>query len=506
MSSSDNKRIAKNTAMLYFRMIFLTLINIYCVRITLEALGVEDYGIYNVIGSAVWSLAILKVTMSSATQRFFSYHLGRNDYINYSKTFTSLLGGFIIIAIITIIIGEILGVFFLNSWLRIPTDRLFAAKYVYQLSLITVASDMIMIPYVSSIIANEKMSAFAIFSIIDGILKLVIVYILIICNIDKLILYGYLMLSINIINLIMHITYCQIKFKYCKYIWEWNKKLFKELSSYTGWNMIGSISTTLTVQGQNLLLNIFFGPIINAAKAIGDKIMTVINSFSANLFMAVTPQIIKSYAAGDIQRSINLVMRSSKISYLLLFILSFPLICNMDFILQIWLGKDSKTPDMVIFSQLMLIYCMVNSLEQPITRIIQAKGDIKKYQIYVGLSILSYLPIAALTLYLGGSAPITMIVLIIITMLTQFIRVYIAHFLTGLSKREYLVKVISPIFIITILSIPVYVVNNHYKNLESLSYNIISILTTFAFALLLSWFFGFNKNDKQMIYNITKKK
>lgn len=506
MSFSDNKRIAKNTAMLYFRMIFLTLINIFCVRITLEALGVEDYGIYNVIGSAVGSLAILKVTMSSATQRFFSYHLGKNDYINYSKTFTSLLGGFIIIAIITIIIGEILGVYFLYSWLKIPPDRLFAAKYVYQLSLITVALDMIMIPYVSSIIANEKMSAFAIFSIIDGILKLVIVYILLIYDIDKLILYGYLMLSINIINLIMHITYCQIKFKYCKYIWEWNKKLFKELSSYTGWNMIGSISTTLIVQGQNLLLNIFFGPVINAAKAIGDKIMTVINSFSANLFMAVTPQIIKSYAAGEIQRSINLVIRSSKISYLLLFILSFPLICNMDFILQIWLGKDSKTPDMVFFSQLMLIYCMVNSLEQPITRIIQATGDIKRYQIFVGASTLCYLPLATLALWIGCSAPTTMIVLIAIVIITQFIRVQIAHSQTGLPYREYFTNVISPILIITTLSVPVYFITNHFNNLESLGYNIISILSTLAFALLLSWIIGFNKMDKQMIYNILKKK
>lgn len=314
------------------------------------------------------------------------------------------------------------------------------------------------------------------------------------------------MLSINIINLIMHITYCQIKFKYCKYIWEWNKKLFKELSSYTGWNMIGSISTTLIVQGQNLLLNIFFGPVINAAKAIGDKIMTVINSFSANLFMAVTPQIIKSYAAGEIQRSINLVIRSSKISYLLLFILSFPLICNMDFILQIWLGKDSKTPDMVFFSQLMLIYCMVNSLEQPITRIIQATGDIKRYQIFVGASTLCYLPLATLALWIGCSAPTTMIVLIAIVIITQFIRVQIAHSQTGLPYREYFTNVISPILIITTLSVPVYFITNHFNNLESLGYNIISILSTLAFALLLSWIIGFNKMDKQMIYNILKKK
>ncbi len=503
---SNNKRIAKNTAMLYFRMIFLTLINIYCVRITLEVLGVEDYGIYNVIGSAVWSLAILRVTMSSATQRFFSFHLGKKDYISYSKTFTLLLGGFITIAILTIIIGEILGIVFFNSWLKIPFNRLYAAKYVYQLSLLTLALDMVMIPYVSSIIANEKMSAFAIFSIIDGILKLAVIYILIVCDVDKLIMYGYLMLSINVINIVMHVIYCHIKFKYCQYIWEWNKQLFKELSSYTGWNMIGSVSATLTVQGQNLLLNFFFGPIINAAKAIGDKIMTVVNSFSTNLYMAVSPQIIKSYASGDIQRSINLVIRSSKISYLLLFILSFPLICNMDFILHIWLGNDSKTPDMVIFSQLMLVYCTVNSLEQPVTRIIQATGKIKKYQIWVGVCSLTYIPVAALILYFGGSAPMTMVVLIIITILTLFIRIHIAHMQTGLSYSLYLFKVISPVLITSLLSLPIFFIVNHHIFTNSIGWNITLIVSTLIYAILTSWIIGFNKEDKQLIRKILEKK
>lgn len=502
MTSTANKTIAKNTAMLYFRMLFLTIINIYCVRVTLETLGVEDYGIYNVIGSAVWSLSILKITMSSATQRFFAFHLGKKDYDAYSKTFTTLLIGFIIIAIITLIVGEILGFYFLNSWLKIPADRLYAAKYVYQLSLLTVVLDLIMVPYVSSIIANERMSAFAIFSIADGLLKLAVVFLLVICNYDKLILYGYLMLAVNVVIFLMHYVYCRIEFKYCKYIFEWNKAHFKELISYTGWNMIGSISATLTIQGQNILLNIFFGPMINAAKAIGDKIMNVVNSFSSNLYMAVSPQIIKSYASGDLERSRNLVIRSSKISFMLLYIISFPIICKMDFILQLWLGNDSKTPDMVVFSQLMLIYCLAFSLEQPITRIIQATGNIKKYQIYIGIFTLSFIPVAALLLWFGAPAPSTMITQIAIVIISQYIRVYIAHNQTGLSYQRYLKEVIIPIVVISSLSIPIYILLDNELVTDSAFLNIIGFVSTFILSVILSLTIGMTKQDRSLIYKL----
>ncbi len=506
MASSANARIAKNTGLLYFRLLFLTAINLYAVRITLEALGVIDYGVYNTIASVVGSLSVLNGAMTSATQRFLSFHLGKEDYLAYSKSFSMLLLGFVILAVALMIIGEGVGWYFLDGRLRIPPDRMYAAEWILQTSLLTFGINLAIIPYAAQIVANERMGAFALFSIVDGVLKLAVVFILISSHGDRLILYGVLILAETVGLLLMHIFYCHRHFRYCRYIWEWNKKLFRELTGYTGWNLLGSTSAMLATQGQNILLNIFFGPVINAAKAIGDRINNVIHGFSTNLYMAVSPQIIKSYAAGDYQRTFSLVMNSSKFGFLMLFMIAFPLICNMRGWLLLWLGPDSHSEDMTQFACWMLIYSLVVSLEQPISRLIQATGNIKWYQICVGAITLMFIPVAALVLWLGGSAIMTVVVLTCIMALAQVVRLIIARRQVGFACRPYLMKVILPLAGVALWAIPCYFLFSSYLASERLMPLIGGTLLCGLFELTLIWFTALSSHERGLALGFVRKK
>lgn len=498
----ENSRIVKNTGLLYIRLIFLTIINLYSVRVTFEALGDIDYGIYNMIASIAGALSILTGAMTSASQRFLSVHLGKYDYGRYSHTFTMLIISFFITSVIVIVIGEALGYLFIEHWLKIPSDRVTASYWVYQASLMALIFSLMTIPYTSSIVANEKMDAFAAFSVVEGVLRLAIVLILLHSGGDRLELYGFLTAIISIIIFLMSMQYCHVKFKYCKYIWKWDKELFKQLTNYTGWNLFGSISAMLATQGQNILLGIFFGPLINVAKGTADKIMHVISGFSTNLYMAVSPQIIKSYAAEDYVRANNLVLKTSKLAFLLIFILSFPLICNMQGLLNLWLPQSSVSEDMVSFSKLILLYCMIISLESPISRIIQATGKIKKYQLSVGVITLSFIPTAALILWMGGKPVMTIVVQIVIISIAQIVRVIVAHNQVGLDYVEYLKTVVISLCKVAIVAIPIYFIFEinapTTKYIETILYTILSGLLGMTIAILL----GLNKTDRVFIKEI----
>ncbi len=500
-------RIIKNTGLLYSRLIFLTFVNLYAVRITLDALGDIDYGIYNVIASLVASLSILTGAMTSATQRFLSFHLGRQDYEQYSKTFSLLLLCFLGITGLLIIIGEPLGIWAIKDWLNYPPDRINAVYWVFQTSLAAFAIGLITIPYTSSIVANEKMNAFALFSVVEGLLKLGIAFILIHYGRDRLILYSVLTMLTSIVVLGMSIQYCHSNFKYCKYIWTWDKGIFTQLYQYTGWNLFGSVSGILATQGQNILLNIFFGPIINTSKAIADRIQHVINGFSVNLYMAASPQIIKSYAANDHERALRLVTKTSKMSFLLIFVLSFPLICNMKDLLGIWIIKSTETPDMTIFSKLVLLYCLALSLEPPISRIIQATGNIRKYQVCIGAITLSFIPTAALALWLGASAPTTLVIQIIVLLIAQFVRIIIAHSQVKLDYKIYFYEVAFPIIKILVIAIPSYfILEPTLFTIPGFWGTLINTALAGIWGCAIVALLGLNKSDWAMIKEIITKR
>ncbi|MCM1489657.1 MAG: MATE family efflux transporter [Muribaculum sp.] len=502
---SNNARIAKNTGLLYFRMIFITLINFYAVRVTLDALGEVDYGVFNVVSSVVASLSLLSGAMTSASQRFLSFHLGRNDYHNYSHTFTLLLLAFIVISLILILIGESMGYFFVEKWLDIPKDRVGSAYWVYQASLVAFLFSFVTIPYTSSIIANERMDAFAVFSLVEGVLKLGIALWLSVYGGDRLELYGSLTALSSIVVFFMSMQYCHAKFKYCKYIWVWNKDIFRQLSAYTGWNLFGSISGILSNQGQAVLLNIYFGPIVNTAKAIADRIQHVIQGFSINLYMAVSPQIIKSYAAEDHQRAHSLVLKTSKLAFLLIFIMSFPLMCTIEGVLDLWLGSGKVTATMIGFSKLMLLYCMVITLEQPVTRIVQASGEIKRYQLSVGVITLMYIPVALLVLLSGGSALTTMIVQIAILIVAQVVRVVVAHRQVGIDYGKYLSVAIYPIIKVMLVSLPVYLVLNIQLENYNWSLVLLRLVVSGLMGAFVALFVGMTGDERKLIADMVRK-
>lgn len=504
---ADNKRIVRNTGLLYFRLIFLTLINLYTVRVTLEALGDLDYGIYSVISSVVAALSILTGAMSSASQRFLAFHLGRDEKEEYSRTFTLLLVTFVALAGVLCLIGEGAGWYFIGGQhLKLAPGRTEAAWWVFQTSLVAFAAGLVTIPYSASIIANEKMDAFALFSIVEGVLKLLLVLYLIRYGGDRLILYSILTMAIGLLVLGLHAVYCKVKFKYCRYVWHWDKSLFIKLSGYTGWNLFGSISGVLARQGQNILLNIFFGPLINASKAIADGIRNVVGGFSVNLYMAVSPQIIKAYAAGDMERTFTLVLKSSRMSFLLLLVMVFPLICNMDGLLQIWLKQTDGLPDVGAFSRLVLVYSLVFSLESPITRLIQATGDIRRYNVSVGIVTLSFIPVAAVTLWAGASPVSTVVVLIILIAIAQVVRVVIAHSQVGLSYRGYAKEVILPIAKTCAVGIPLYIAMADFLPRGGLIPTLTGVAVTFAESLFLAGVLGMTKDDRATIEKLIKEK
>ncbi|MDE6341269.1 MAG: hypothetical protein K2K93_03035 [Muribaculaceae bacterium] len=504
--NAANGRIVRNTGLLYVRLIFLTLVNLYTVRVTLEALGQVDYGIYDVIASVVASLSVLTGAMTSASQRFLSYHLGREDYEQYSVTFSLLLICFIGIALALIAVGEVFGTFFIKDRLTIPPDRLTAAYWVFQASLLSFAFGLITIPYMSSIVANERMDAFAIFSVVEGVLKLGVAIWLVHHAGDRLILYGVLVAVITICVFLMQMCYCHARFKYCRYVWKWHRHIFVELSKYTGWNLFGSVSAILATAGQNILLNIYFGPVINASKAIADKIQHVINGFSINLYMAVSPQIIKSYAAEDYRRAMRLVLMSSKFSFMLIFVLAFPLICNMDAILEFWLGDDSHTPFMAAFSQLILVYCLIFTLESPISRIIQATGNIRRYQMSVGLITISYIPITAGVLYLGATPVMTLVMLMIIMSIAQCVRIYVAHQQVNLPYGEYFRKVLMPIGRVAVTGVPLYWAMTEWQVSGFWASLVLKTAVALIFGVTIAAILGLDGEDRKMMKDFIKSK
>lgn len=446
---SDNGRIIKNTLFLYFRMILLTVINIFTVRIVLDALGVENYGIFSVISSAVLMLGFIQGTLSSATQRYFSFQLAQKDVEGFRKLFSLVMICFMIVAGFVLLAGGIAGPFIVDDFLNIPSGRETAATWVYYSSLGTFTLGLVTIPFTASMISHEKMNGFAYLSIFDGMVKLGVAYAVMYSTYDHLIFYAILSFLQSLVTFLFYAVYCRKTFEGVRFKWCWEKKVIKELMSYTGWNLFGSVSGVLSTSGQGIVLNLFFGPVVNAAKGIADRIYSVVQSFATNFYLAVSPQIVKSYAVKDLTRMFSLVTSSTKFSFFLLLLISYPLIICMPALLIIWLGENKVSPEMIIFSQLALVLTLVNSLEQPITQMIRATGKIRNYQISVGIFTLSYLPIAILVLWLGASPQSTMTVLILLMLFVQIIRIIVAKRQMKFPVKEYVRKALLPILIVS---------------------------------------------------------
>jgi O-antigen/teichoic acid export membrane protein len=437
---SNNKRIARNTAMLYFRMLLIMAVSLFTLRVVLKTLGTTDYGIYNVVGAIVVMFSFFSNTMASASQRFFAFELGRNDIPQLKKTFSLTITIYAIIAVIVLILAETIGLWLLNTQMVIPANRMEAANWVYQFSVLSFLITIITIPYNAAIIARENMKVYAYVSIFEVVMKLVIVYILVYFSYDKLKLYASLMFLVTCIITFIYRTVCKQKYAECRFHFYWDKGLFYTLIGYSGWNLFGAMAGILNNQGINILLNIFFGPVVNAARAIAYRVNDAVNQFVMNFLTAVRPQITKYYAAEENDKMMKLVFQSSKFSFFLLFLLSMPVLLETNYIFEVWL---KETPEYVVaFTRLVIITALIDSLSYPLMTAAQATGEIKRYQAVVGGTMLLNLPISYCFLKAGFFPQVTMYIAIVISIICFSLRLWLLKGMVGLSIRDYFKKVI----------------------------------------------------------------
>lgn len=504
MSLSDNnKRIAQNTLMLYFRMLLIMGVSLFTVRVVLDTLGEVDYGLFNVVGGIVTMFSFLSGTMASASQRFFSFEIGLNNIQQLKKTFAMTMTIYAIIAVVIFVLAETVGLWFLNNKMTIPSDRMVSARWVYQFSIFSFMMTMFTIPYNAAIIAHERMKVYAWGSISEALLKLIIVYLLVIFSYDKLKLYAVLMFVVTALVTFAYRTYCQRNFEESRFSFYWETRLFKEIISFSSWNLFGSMAVVFKNQGINILLNVFFNPTINAARAIAYQVNTAINQFVTNFSTAVNPQITKYYAAGEKKRMMKLVFQSSKFSYFLLFLLSMPLLLETKFILSIWL---KELPEYVtLFTRLVIINALIDSLTGPLITSALATGRIKIYQIVVGGTMLLNLPVSYVLLKLGFPPQSTMYVAIIISIINLFLRLIMLRKMMEFPMWPFIFDVVMKIGLVTLIAyiIPLALI---IELRESLLRFMIVLVSGFIMSGLTIYFVGLSSGDRRFVRETVQKK
>ncbi|SEM43896.1 Na+-driven multidrug efflux pump [Chryseobacterium taichungense] len=501
----STNNIAKNTAFLYFRMFLILFITLYTSRIVLKNLGASDYGIYSLVGGIVVLFGFLNSAMSSATQRYLSYDIGKGDLINLNKTFSITMTIHIGIGILILILAETIGLWYLNNILSFPVERTKAVNYVYQFSILSFLLNILQVPYNALIIARERMKVYAYVSVIEVLLKLFIVYILIYIKDDKLIIYSILTFTVSLIIRLIYQIYCRRNFIESKYKFIYDKEYFIELISYSGWNLFGNIASVSRNQGNNLILNLFFGTLINAAYGITMQVQSAVNIFISNFQLAVNPQIIKNHSVGNIKESIKLIVISSKLSFVLTLILISPVILNIDFILEVWLIDSPKYTNYLV--KWCLICLLIDSISGPLMTGIQATGKIKTYQAVVGSIVFLNLPISYFLLkYKIINTPnLVFYTWFIISIISLFIRLYFMKTVLNFNIKEFLVKHLSKLLVISILSFTLIKLINTYLILDDL-FKVTFITTLYLMIMIIIiYFFGTGKDEKVIIKKLLKK-
>ncbi len=495
-TSQNNKRIAKNTLLLYFRMLFMMAVSLYTSRVVLHTLGVEDFGIYNVVGGVVAMFSVISGSLSAAISRFVTYELGKGDKDKLIRIFSSSVTIQLGLGFIILILAEVVGVWFLNTKMTIPTDRMHAANWVFQLSILTFIINLISVPYNAVIIAHEKMSAFAYISILEVVAKLIIVYMLLWSPFDKLIFYAILMASVALIIRFVYGYYCKRHFEECTYHFIFDKELLKNMFSFAGWNFIGAASSVLRDQGGNIVINLFCGPAVNAARGIAYQVNNAISGFVSNFMMALNPQITKSYATGDKQYMMTLIHQGARLSFYILLILSLPVIIDAHYILTLWLKIVPEHT--TLFVQLVLIFAMSESISNPLITAMLATGNIRNYQIVVGGLQIMNLPISYILLKYGCIPEAVLIVAICISQCCLVARLYMLRVMIGLSIRNYMSKVYFNVLTVTILSAIIPYISSYYMNETFICFImicVISVICTFT----VIYFIGCNRKERRFI-------
>lgn len=500
-TSNNNKRIAKNTLLLYFRMLLTMVVSLYTSRVVLDALGVEDYGIYNVVGGVVAMFSMLSGSLSAAISRFITFELGTGNREKLARVFSSSVTIQLGLCAIVLLLAETVGLWFLNNKMVIPESRIYATNWVYQLSLLTFVINLISIPYNATIIAHERMSAFAYISIFEAVSKLIVAFCIVISPIDRLILYAIMLATIAIIIRLIYGVYCKKLFEECTYHFIYDHDLLKQMFGFAGWNFIGAASCVLREQGGNIVINLFCGPAVNAAKGIASQVNAAIQSFVTNFMTALNPQITKSYASGNRQYMMTLLFQGARLSYYILLLLSLPVIVNTNYILQLWLAKVPEHT--VFFVQLVLIFGMCESISSPLITAMLATGKIRNYQLVVGGCQMMNFPVSYILLRLGAIPETVLIVAIAISQLCLITRLYMLRGLIGLKAQDFIKKVYINVIVVTILSaiIPFVLASTLEDNIWSF---IVLCVVTVSSTLLVELYVGCTSKEREFVVSKVK--
>lgn len=474
-------------------------VSLYTSRIVLQTLGVTDFGIYNVVGGTVTMLGFFSSSMATSTQRFLNVGMATRDHVGLRQVFSTAINAQAIIGLITVVLLETVGLWFVYNKLVIPESQMSDAIWVYQCSVLTFFISMISIPYNAAIIAHEKMSAFAYMSIIEIFAKLAIAYALLMTNSNRLRLYAIMLLTLSVIMRGLYNSYCTRNFKECKYTWIWDKRLIKDMFSFSGWMIFGCFTDLLNSQGVNILINMFFGPVFNASRGIASQVQSAIAQFSANFIMSVNPQITKSFAAKEYDSCYRLVYLASKMSFFLMMFMIIPVLLHSYNILSIWLGEVPPLAN--IFVNLILINYLLRSAYSPIAQINQAYGKVRLYQLSISsLYIINF--VGSYCLFkIGFPVYSTFILSIIISAIGLFSRLLVLKKEVGFSIAEYSKKVILPVSIVFAATI---IVLWPMSNLTS--NNLINIIITCVLSVVFSAIFGYiwglNSSERNSVKRI----
>lgn len=497
-TSANNKRIAKNTLLLYFRMLLIMAVTLYTSRIVLATLGVEDFGIYNVIGGVVAMFSVISGSLSSAISRFITYELGNGNNERLKVIFSSSVVIQVCLALLICILAEIGGVWFLNNKMNIPIERMDAANWVLQCSIVTFMINLISVPYNAAIIAHERMKAFAYVSILEAILKLAVVFALYLSSFDKLATYAVLLVAVALIIRLIYGFYCKKHFEECKFHFVYDRSVLRDIGGFAGWNFIGSASAVLRDQGGNIVINLFGGPVVNAARGIAFQVNNAISGFVTNFMTALNPQIIKSYASGNRDYMMTLIYQGARLSFYMLLLLSLPILVNTHYILDLWLRNVPNHT--VFFVQLVLIFAMSESISNPLVTAQHATGKIRNYQLIVGGLQLMNLPVSYVLLRMGIFPEMVIIVAIVFSQCCLAARLLLLRSMIGLSIRKYVMKVYLNVLIVTIISaiMPFFIGSQLEKSFMNF---ILLSLIAFICTGITIYYVGCNKTERQFISN-----
>lgn len=498
---SNTTRIARNTMALYFRQILIMLVSLYTVRVVLNTLGAEDYGIFNVVAGVVVLFSFVNNAMATSVQRFLNFYLGKNDTEKTRNVYSASLVIHGVICLIFIVLAETAGLWFVNAKLNIPSERSNAAFWCYQAAVVTTFANIMRVPYNAVIIAYEKMSFFAGLSIVEAILKLAVVFLLKIAQFDKLIFYSFLLAGVSFVILAIYKFYCNKNFEIAHYKKFQDRGLGKEFVSFSGWSLFGAVANVANSQGTNIVLNIFTNVTVNAAMGIANQVNAAVYSFVSNFQTAFNPQLVKSYAAGEKKELNQLIFRASKFSFLLLWLIVLPLSLNLETVLTLWLKNVPGYS--VVFVQLILICSLVDCMTYPIAVAVQASGNIKFYQIIISCFIFANLPLSILFLLVGMPPYSVLFIRFFLCLLILVFRVVYLNFSQSFPAKKFIFQVLLRCAVIVALSF--FITKLLTSHLLGLSYFLCSCLFSIFIIFVLSFLLLFTSEERKYAFSFIKR-